>query len=187
MFDDQRNVVPVTLIEAGPCYVTQLKSKEKDGYSTIQVAYGNKKRINKPLKGHLKELKIMPRYFKEFRTETTDLKIGGEINASVFQSGDIVSVSGVSKGKGFQGAVKRWGFAGRSASHGTKHEHRNLGSVGRRWPQRVTLGRKMPGRMGFERVTVKNLKVIEVHPEKNLIVLRGAVPGRPGTLLEIKE
>lgn len=182
LFDEKGNVVPVTLVEAGPCAVTQIKTKEKDGYEAIQVGFVQKtKKIKKTEKG--KEFK----YIREQRTENKEqYKTGDKIEVSIFQEGDKVKVSGLSKGKGFQGAVKRWGFSGRGASHGVKHEHRTLGSVGRRFPQRVVKGRKMPGRLGFERITVKNLKVVKVEPEKNLLALKGALPGKKGTLLEIR-
>jgi large subunit ribosomal protein L3 len=171
----------VTLIEAGPCQVTQVKTKEKDKYEAVQVGFlSKKKRIRKTEKG--KEFK----YLREFGNG--EYKIGDKIDASVFQEGDMVKISGVSKGKGFQGAVKRWGFKGKaSATHGTKHEHRTLGSVGTSFPEHVAKGRKMPGRMGGERTTVKNLKIVKVDVENNLIAVRGAVPGRRGTLLEIRE
>jgi len=180
MFDEKGNVVPVTLIEAGPCVVTQIKTKEKDKYEATQIGFIPKlKRVKKTEKG------------KEFRSlrefEGGDYKLGDKIDVSVFQEGDIVKVSGISKGKGFQGAVKRWGFKGKaSATHGTKHEHRTLGSVGTSFPERVIKGRKMPGRMGAERVSVKNLKIVKIDKENNLIAVKGAVPGRRGTLLEIR-
>jgi large subunit ribosomal protein L3 len=179
MFDEKGNVVPVTLIEAGPCKVLQIKTKEKDGYPAVQVGFQKKtKKIKKNEKG--KEFK----YLREFKNG--EYKVGDEITVSIFQEGEKVKVSGISKGKGFQGGVKRWGFSGRGATHGVKHEHRTLGSVGMSFPERVIKGRKMPGRMGFERVTIKNLKIVKVDKENNLLVIKGAVPGRKGTLLEIR-
>jgi len=206
IFDEKGNRIPVTLIEVGPCEVTQIKTKEKDSYRAIQVGFKKiekPKKIKKPMKG--KEFK----YLREFRIVKEDkssfppfavAQVGDEakassspfavaqvIDASIFQTGDIVKVSGLSKGKGFAGAVKRWGFKGRlSVTHGTKHELRTLGSVGSSFPERVTKGRKMAGRMGFERVTVKNLKVVKVDKENNILAVKGAVPGRKGTLLEIR-
>ena len=206
IFDEKGNRIPVSLIEVGPCEVTQIKTKEKDGYNAIQVGFKKiekPKKIKKPMKG--KEFK----YLREFRIVKEDessfppfavAQVGDEakassspfavaqvIDASIFQAGDIVKVSGLSKGKGFAGAVKRWGFKGRlSVTHGTKHELRTLGSVGSSFPERVTKGRKMAGRMGFERVTVKNLKVVKVDKENNILAVKGAVPGRKGTLLEIR-
>lgn len=181
VFDDKGNVVPVTLIEAGPCKVLEIKTKEKDGYNALQVGFKKiekKKKIKKPMK------KKPFRFLREFKNG--EYKVGDKIDVSVFQEGDLVKVSGISKGKGFQGAVKRWGFSGRGASHGVKHEHRTLGSVGTSFPERVIKGRKMPGRMGFERVTVKDLKVVKIDKENNLLVIKGAVPGPRGTLLEIR-
>jgi len=206
IFDEKGNRIPVSLIEVGPCEVTQIKTKEKDGYNAIQVGFKKiekPKKIKKPMKG--KEFK----YLREFRIVKEDessfppfavAQVGDEakassspfavaqvIDVSIFKTGDIVKVSGLSKGKGFAGAVKRWGFKGRlSVTHGTKHELRTLGSVGSSFPERVTKGRKMAGRMGFERVTVKNLKVVKVDKENNILAVKGAVPGRKGTLLEIR-
>jgi len=180
MFDDKGNVVPLTLIQAGPCYITQIKTEDKDKYNSIQVGFlKKKKKIKKTEKG--KEFK----YLREFK-DGKDLKVGDEINVSIFKEGEKVNVSGISKGKGFQGGVRRWGFSGRDATHGVKHEHRTLGSVGSSYPERVRKGRKMPGRMGSERITVKNLKVVKVDEKNNLLSLIGAVPGKRGQLLEIR-
>jgi len=176
IFDEEGNRIPVTLIKAGPCQVTQIKKKEKDGYEAIQI-------------GYLKKKKGKFRHLREFRDEglkIDDFQVGQEIDVSVFKEGDLVSVSGESKGKGFQGGVKRWGFSGRPASHGTKHEEREIGSIGASTPSRVIKGKKMPGRMGGERVTVKNLKVVKVDKENNLLYVKGAVPGKKGTILEIR-
>lgn len=181
MFDEKGNVFPVTLIEAGPCEVLQIKTKEKDGYEAVQIGFNKinkEKKIKKPMKGK-------PfRFVREFKNG--DLKLGDKIEVVVFQAGGKVDVSGISKGKGFQGAVKRWGFHGRKTTHGEKHEERTVGSIGSSFPERVVKGRKMPGKMGSERITVKNLEVLKIDQENNLLVLRGAVPGRRGTLLEIK-
>ncbi len=173
IFDEKGRVAAVTLIEAGPCYITQAKTKEKDGYEAAQIGFGKSKQ--KPF-----------RYLREFRGDISELKVGGKTDVSLFQEGDIVKVSGLSKGKGFQGGVKRWGFKGRGASHGVKHEARTLGSVGTSFPERVIKGKKMPGRMGNQRITVKNLKIIKIDKENNIIAIKGAVPGRKGTLLEIR-
>ncbi len=182
IFDEKGNVIPVTIIEAGPCFVTQIKTKEKDDYLAVQIGFVKKeKKAKKSEKG--KEFK----YLKEFRIdEKCDMKQGDEINVAVFQEGDKVKISGTSKGKGFQGGVKRWGFSGRPATHGTKHEQRTLGSTGTSFPERVIKGRKMPGRTGGERTTIKNLKVVKVDEENNLLAIRGAVAGISGGLLEIK-
>ena len=182
LFTEDGKVVPVTLIEAGPCQVLQIKTKEKDSYEAVQIGFKKiekKKKIKKTAKG--KEFK----YLREF-PNGQEYKVGDKIDISVFDEGDKVKISGISKGKGFQGGVKRWGFSGRGASHGVKHEARTLGSVGSAFPQRVIKGRKMPGRMGFERITVKNLKVVKVDKENNILAVKGAVPGRRGTLLEIR-
>jgi len=182
IFDKEGNVIPVTIISAGPCYVTQLKTKEKDGYEAVQIGFEKlkEKKITKS-----KQKKPF-RYLKEFKDDPKNYQIGQEINVSIFKEGDLVSISGISKGKGFQGGVKRWGFSGRPATHGTKHEERTLGSVGSSTPSRVVKGRKMPGRTGVERVTIKNLEIVKIEPEKNLIYIKGAVPGSRGSLLEIK-
>lgn len=192
IFDEKGNRIPITLVEAGPCKITQIKTEEprtiaagelrgkKDGYNAVQIGFIKKtKKIKKTEKG--KEF----RYLREFRNGE-NLKLGDEINVSVFQEGDIVKVSGISKGKGFQGVVKRWGFHGRPATHGTKHEERTGGSTGSSAPSRVVRGRKMAGRMGNERVAVRNLKIVRIDKENNLLAIKGAIPGKKGTLLEIK-
>ena len=179
MFDEKGKLIPVTLVEAGPCQVLQLKTKEKDGYEAFQLGFIKKKKSKKSEKG--KDYK----YLKEFK-DGKDLKTGDKIDVSLFQEKDKVKVSGISKGKGFQGGVKRWGFSGRNATHGVKHEHRTLGSVGFTGPERVMPGKKMPGRMGSNQATFKNLKVVKVDKENNLLALKGAVPGAKGTLLVIK-
>jgi large subunit ribosomal protein L3 len=178
--DDE--VIPVTLIKAGPCFVTQIKTKEKDGYEAIQIGFEKKKpkKVKKTEKG--KEFK----YLKEFKGDISKYKIGDEIRVDIFKPGEKVTVSGISKGKGFTGVVKRWGFAGMPKTHGTKHDLRHPGSIGPTAPQRVWKGRRMAGRAGNKRVTIKNLEVIEVDPEKNHLVIKGCVPGARNSLLEIK-
>jgi large subunit ribosomal protein L3 len=181
IFDEKGNQIPVTVIEAGLCEVLQIKTADKDKYRAVQVGFQKiekKKKIRKSMKG--KEFK----YLKEF--ENGEFKTGDKIDVSIFQEGDKVKISGISKGKGFAGVVKRWGFHGRNATHGVKHEQRTPGSTGSSFPERVVKGKKMPGRMGFGRITVKNLKVVKVDKENNLLAVKGAVPGRKGTLLEIK-
>lgn len=181
MFDERGDVIPVTLIEAGPCEVLQIKTKEKDGYTAVQIGFEKRtKNIKKP------SAKKPFRWIREYRNDIQKCKIGEQIVSSVFQEGDLIKISGISKGKGFQGGVKRWGFAGKGASHGVKHEARTIGSVGSAFPERVIKGKKMPGRMGFERITVKNLKVAKVDAKNNILAVKGAVPGRRGTLLEIR-
>ncbi|KKP53960.1 MAG: 50S ribosomal protein L3, partial [Parcubacteria group bacterium GW2011_GWA1_33_6] len=164
LFDEKGNVVPVTLIEAGPCFVLQKKSVAKEGYNALQIGFvkiTKKEKIGKSMKG--KEY----RYIKEFSIIEGDSvkNVGDQINVSEFQAGDKVTIAGTSKGKGFQGGVKRHGFHGRNATHGAKHEARTIGSIGQRFPQHVIKGRKMPGRMGFERITVKNLKIAKIDAE----------------------
>ena len=187
MFDSTGKITPVTLVEAGPCTILQKMSKDKEGYDALQLGYikiEKKNKITKSMKG--KEYK----YIKEARLRESSgeamPELGSEINVSVFAEGDRVTVVGTSKGKGFQGGVKRHCFAGRNATHGAKHESRTIGSIGQRFPQHVIKGRKMPGRMGFDRVTVKNLKVAKIDVENNMLALMGAIPGHKGTLLEIK-
>jgi len=197
IFDEEGNIVPMTLIQAGPCKVLQVKTAEKDKYDALELGFVKKtKKAKKTEKG--KEYK----YKKEFKSRVPqqrgegkeegkalfalqDLKVGDEIDVSLFQEGDKVKISGFSKGKGFQGGVKRWGFSGRGSSHGVKHEHQTLGSTGTSFPERVIKGRKMPGRTGNQRISVKNLKIVRVDKENNILAVRGAVPGRRGTLLEI--
>ncbi|MFH1582598.1 MAG: 50S ribosomal protein L3 [bacterium] len=181
MFDEQGKVVPVTLVMAGPCEVLQAKTKEKDGYEALQIGYDKIEKKNKIKKPMAKKPFKFQREFKGGQ-----YKVGDTIDVSVFVEGDRVKVAGTSKGKGFQGGVKRWGFSGRNQTHGVKHEHRTLGSVGSTFPARVIKGKKMPGRMGSDRVTVKNVEVMKVDKENNTLALRGAIPGRNGILLEIK-
>jgi len=185
MFDEKGNITPVTLITAGPCVVLQKKTKGKEGYDALQVGYiklEKKSKIKKTMKG--KEY----RYIREFSISNDQFSkdVGDELGVENFTEGDKVTIIGISKGKGFQGGVKRHGFSGRNSSHGAKHESRTIGSVGRRFPQHVQKGRKMPGRMGYERVTVKNLKIAKIDKENNIIAIKGAVPGHRGTLLQIQ-
>ena len=185
MFDENGEVIPVTLVKAGPCKILQIKNEEKDGYNSIQVGFEKieEKKAKKPQKDK-------PfRYLKEFRISSRELskkfKVGDEIRVDFFEKGDIVKVSGISKGKGFQGVVRRHGFKGSPATHGTKHTLRAPGSIGSSFPERVWKGKKMAGRMGGERVTVKNLQIAEIDKENNLLAIKGAIPGRKGTLVEI--
>ena len=184
MFDKNNKMTPVTLISVGPCVILQKMGKEKEGYSALQIGFKKiekKSKIGKSMKG--KEYK----FIKECRVQDDEkLNVGDQIDASIFNEGEIVKVSGISKGKGFQGGVKKHGFHGRNATHGVKHEHRTIGSTGTRFPQHVMKGRKMPGRMGYERISVKNLEIMKVDKENNLLVIKGAVPGTERTLLEIK-
>ena len=184
MFEKDGKSTPVTLILAGPCYVLQKKTKDKDGYEALQIGFEKiekKSKIGKSMKG--KEYK----HIKEVRNKFGVLpEVSEQFDASIFSEGEKIKVTGMSKGKGFQGGVKRHGFHGRNATHGVKHEERQIGSTGRRFPQHVQKGRKMPGRMGFEKVSVKNLKIMKVDKDSNVITVKGAVPGRTGALLEIR-
>ena len=186
MFDEKGNITPVTLIEAGPCVVLQKKTKEKEGYNALQVGYvkvEKKNKIKKTMKG--KEYKYIKEQRANSKEQIEKVNVGDELTLAEFKEGDTVTVVGTSKGKGFQGGVKRHGMSGRNKAHGMKHELRTIGSIGQRFPQHVIKGRKMPGRMGYERVTVKNLKIMKIDAENNVIAVRGAVPGHRGTLLQI--
>jgi len=189
IFDEQGQAVPVTVVEAGPCTVLQKKNHASDGYNAIQVGFGNLKesRANQPLKGHFKKANVKPlRFIREFRMENIDeYEIGQEIKVDVFAPGDVVDVIGTSKGKGFAGGVKRHNFARGSMGHGSKY-HRRPGSLGAKGPARVFKGRKLPGRLGGERVTVQGLKVVKVYPERNLILIKGSIPGPKKGLVLIK-
>lgn len=187
IFTEEGAVQPVTVLQVGPATVTQVKTKEKDGYEAVQVGFGERKEkaINKAEKGHMKDLGNF-RILKEFRVEGSGKSVGDTIDISAFEVGDTVTVSGISKAKGFQGVVKRHGFAGLPRTHGTKHHERSPGSIGATGPQRVFKGTKMAGRMGGDRITVKNLKIVGIDREHNRLLVSGAVPGRRGTVLEIR-
>jgi large subunit ribosomal protein L3 len=188
VFDDKGVVSAATIITAGPLTVTQVKTPEKDGYASVQVGFGTikEKNVLAPQKGHLKDLALV-RTLREFPIEGEQAR-GGTIDVSVFVPGDVVAVSAVSKGKGFQGVVKRHGFSGGPRSHGQKNKERAPGSIGGagRSGGRVAKGMRMAGRMGNDRVTVKNLRVLQVDQATNTLLISGAVPGRPGTLVEIR-
>lgn len=171
--------VPVTLIQAGPVTVTQLKSVESDGYSAVQVAFGAGKNLSKAVMGHLKAPSTTPKHIREFRVEQLpeDLSVGNIIDVTAFSLGDIVDATGTSKGKGFAGNVKRHNFDTSRSTHGGKGDIRKPGSIGSMYPQKVFKGKRMAGRMGHDQVTVRNLVVAYLDPESNLIGLRGAVPG----------
>jgi len=189
IFDENDKAVPVTIIEAGPCTVLQKKNSETDGYSAIQVGFYNlkEKQVNKPARGHFKKANVKPlRFIKEFRVKDIDAyEIGQELKADLFNPGDIIDVVGTSKGKGFAGAVKRHNFARGSMGHGSKY-HRRPGSLAAKGPARVFKGRKLPGHLGGERVTVQGLKVVKVYPERNLILIKGSIPGPRKGLVIIK-
>ncbi len=191
VFGEEGRVIPVTVIEAGPCFVVQKKTPEKDGYSAIQLGFEEipEKKVNLPLKGHFRKHKVKPlRILKEFPWENPEnLEEGARIGVDILEGYKFVDVEGTSKGRGFQGVVKRWGFGGGPASHGTKQWHRRPGAIGAHtWPARVWKGKKMPGRMGGEKVTVKNLEIVEIKKEKNLLLVKGAVPGYRGSIVFIK-
>lgn len=184
-FKEDGTVIPVTLVAAGPCKVTQVKTKEKDGYNAVQIGFGFKKKINKPLAGHLEELENFS-YLKEVKVEKPeDYKRGQEIALSIFAPGDKVKVIGSSKGKGFAGVVKRHGFHGHPPTHGHKDAERMPGSIGSGGIQRVFKGLRMAGRMGGERITIKNLEIVEIDKENNVLALKGAIPGARGSLVMI--
>ncbi len=187
IFTEDGRVIPVTIVKAGPVVVTQVRDPQKDGYSAVQVGFETQKehRVAKPQLKAWEGLGVF-KVVREFRVDNHEYQRGDKIDVSIFEEGDIVDVSGISKGKGFQGVVKRWGFAGGPKSHGQKHTLRAPGSIGSQGPQRVFKGKKMAGRMGGDRVTVKNLQVVAIDPENNLLFIKGALPGRPGTLLEIR-
>ncbi|MFZ7104410.1 MAG: 50S ribosomal protein L3 [Peptococcaceae bacterium] len=190
IFDADGKAVPVTVIEAGPCVVIQTKTEKTDGYEAIQVGFGKQKenRVNKPLKGHFAKGQLKPlRYLREFRLESAaDYQVGQEIGAGMFAEGDQVDVSGISKGKGFAGAIKRHNFNRGPMAHGSKY-HRRPGSLGALGPNRVFKGRKLPGRMGTDKITVQNLQIVKVDTERNLLLVKGSVPGPKKALLTIKE
>lgn len=197
-------VVAVTKVQAGPCPVVQLKDLSQDGYNAVQLGFGERKEknIKKPQLGHLKKAGIAAKYgktsakggsssgrnlkyYREFRAEAKDLKIGDMVDVSTFQVGDVIKATGTSKGKGFQGSVKRHHFHGHNTTHGTKDQVRTSGSIGAGGPQHVFKGRRMPGRMGDERVTVSNLKIVEVDKVNDILYVSGAVPGARNSLLLI--
>lgn len=184
------NVTPVTILQAGPCAVTQIKSVDKDGYNAVQLAYGSGKNLSKSVKGHLKKAgeDLSPKTLHEFRTEKApeDLKLGDQLTVESFNLGDKVSVTGTSKGKGFAGTVKRWNFMESRNTHGFKGNIRKVGSIGSMYPQKVFKGKKMPGRMGHDTVTVKNLVVTYLDPANNIIGLKGAVPGPKKSIITIE-
>jgi len=185
IFREDGSIVPATVIQAGPCYVVQKKTNEKEGYTAIQLGFEEVKkvnRINKPLAGHFKKANIPPtRILKEFRVGPEEVdanEVGSQISVERFEIGDYVDITGTSKGKGFAGVMKRYGFGGSPASHGTHEYFRHGGSIGQNMtPGRTLKGKKMPGHMGNNRVTVQNLKVVEVRSDNNILLVEGAIPG----------
>jgi large subunit ribosomal protein L3 len=194
IFTEKGDVCPVTVLEIGDVVVTQVKTKAKDGYNAVQVGFGERKakNLSKAVKGHMKDLGNFM-FLKEFRFEDKDstmaaLKVGDKVDQTVFANGDVVEVSAISKGKGFQGVIKRHQFEGGPRSHGQKHSERAPGSIsgGTRCGGRVPKGMRMGGRMGNDRITVKNLKIVGIDVEGKQLMVSGAIPGRRGTLVEIK-
>jgi len=190
LFESDGRVHPVTVIEAGPCYVVQKKSQARDGYEAIQVGFGDirARLATKAISGHYARARVTPKkYLKEFRVESSDpFELGQEIRVGQWSSGDLVDVTGTSRGRGFAGTIKRWNFHRGPMSHGSMY-HRRVGSLGATAPARVFKGRKMPGRLGGERTTTLGLTVVRVDPERNLIMVKGAVPGARGGLVTIRD
>lgn len=185
--DKEAKVIPVTLVEADSCYVTQIKNEEKDGYAAVQVACEESKKINKPMAGHLKNVEKFFRFLREFKKDSSEnkLNVGEKVDVSIFEVGDKVKVTGVSKAKGYQGVMKRHNFGGGPASHGQKHSNRRVGSIGATYPERVIKGKRMAGRMGGDQVTQTGLEIVKVDADKNLLLIKGCVPGNNGSLLKI--
>jgi len=191
IFDEKGLVVPVTVIEAGPCVVAQVKTVENDGYNAIQLGFGEvkEKRINRPEKGHFTKVNVTPKkHLREFRVEdVTDVTVGSEVKVDVFTDGDKIDVQGTSKGKGFQGVIKRHGQSRGPMGHGSMY-HRRPGSMGSTsTPGRVFKGKKLPGHMGVNKVTVQNLEIVKVDLDKNAILIKGSVPGNKGSILKIRQ
>ena len=190
IFNEEGKVIPVTVIEAGPCVVSQVKTEETDGYNSIQLGFGaiKESKVNKPERGHFTKANIAPaRYLREFRVDSIeDVKVGDELKADIFMAGDKIDIQGTSKGKGFQGVIKRHGQHRGPMGHGSMY-HRRPGSTGSTsTPGRVFKGKKLPGHMGAETVTIQNLEVIKVDLDKNIILVKGSVPGAKGSILKIK-
>src|SRR5690242_19302836 len=191
VFDDEGRVVPVTVVQAGPCVVTKVRDVEKDGYAAVQLGYGqiDPRKVNKPRTGHFEKAGVTPRrYLVELRTDdASEYSLGQEITVAVFEAGQKIDVTGTSKGKGTAGVMKRHGFKGLSASHGTQRKHRSPGSIGAcATPARVFKGVRMAGRMGAEKTTVQSLTVHAVDSDKNLLLIKGAVPGPRGGLVVVR-
>ena len=190
VFDEKGNVIPVTVIEAGPCVVAQVKTVDNDGYNAIQLGFGDvkEKHTNKPQRGHFSKAKLaVKKHLREFRVDTVDeVKVGDEIKADIFEAGEKIDVQGITKGKGFQGVIKRHGGHRGPMTHGSMY-HRRPGSMGQRsTPGRVFKGKKLPGHMGRVTVTIQNLDVVRVDMDKNVILVKGSVPGAKGAILKVK-
>lgn len=191
VFDENNRVVPVTVVKAGPCVVTQVRTAERDGYEAVQLAFGaiDPRKVNKPVAGHYAKAGVTPRrHLVELRVpDASTFEVGQEVGVDVFADGTVVDVTGTSKGKGYAGVMKRHGFAGQGASHGTQAVHRRPGSIGGcATPGRVFKGMRMAGRMGQDRVTTQNLTVYKVDAEAGVLLIKGAIPGRKGGLVVVK-
>lgn len=191
-FSEDGRAIPATIIEAGPCVVTKVKKADgPDKYDAVQLGFRERKKVNKPLAGIFKEFKKNFQVLKEFRLSFQNIQENyqknDQITVAIFENVKKVDISGISKGKGFQGGVKRHGFAGGRASHGDRHVLRQIGSVGASFPERVWKGKRMPGHMGVQRSTIKNLEVLKIVPEENILIVKGAVPGHKNAILEIRE
>jgi len=192
VWDENNRVVPVTVVKAGPCVVTQVRTPDSDGYSAVQIGFGaiDPRKVTKPAAGHFAKAGVAPRrHLIELRTDdATEYTVGQEVGAESFAAGEVVDVTGTSKGKGFAGTMKRHNFSGQRASHGAHRVHRAPGSIGAcATPARVFKGTRMAGRMGAEKVTTLNLRVVSADPEKNLLLVRGAVPGPKGGIVVIRD
>ena len=191
VFDDENRVIPVTVVEAGPCVVTQIRTTDIDGYNAIQIAYGeiDPRKANKPAAGHFKKAGVTPRrYVAEIRMDdVSGYELGQEIKADIFEGDTFVDVTGTSKGHGFSGAMKRHGFAGQEASHGNQASHRRVGGIGgASFPGRVFKGKRMAGRYGNDRVTTQNLKIQKIDADSNILLIKGAIPGAKGGVVTVK-
>lgn len=192
VYEESGEAIPVTVIEAGPCPIVQVKTQERDGYQAVQLGFGKRKenKFNSPERGHFSKVDIQPtRVLREFRVESLDeVSVGDTVDAGLFSEGEFVDVTGTSKGHGFTGVVKRYGFKGGRKSHGGEQDLRRTGSIGASaTPSRVFKGKRMPGRYGAKRHTVQNLQVIQADAERNLLVVKGAIPGPPNGLLLIRK
>ena len=191
IFDENNHVVPVTVVEAGPCVITQIRTQETDGYTAIQIAYGDidPRKVKKPQAGHFNKAGVTPRrHVAEIRMDdVSGYELGQEITANIFDGITFVDVTGITKGKGFAGGMKRHGFAGQGAGHGNQASHRRVGGIGAcATPGRVFKGKRMAGRMGQDRVTTQNLKIQKIDADANLILIKGAIPGNRGGLVTVK-
>ena len=190
IFDEKGRAIPVTVVEAGPCTVVQIKTKDSDGYEAVQLGFGEvkEKKLIRPIKGHFTKANVTPKkYLREFRLEEISYNVGDEIKADIFKEGETVDVTGTSKGKGFQGVIKRHGQSRGPMGHGSMY-HRRPGSMGSTsTPGRVYKGKNLPGHMGVETVTVQNLEIVKVDIDKNVLLIKGSVPGNKGAILKIRD